>query len=182
MQQNDRTTGSLWRAAYAYTDVIRSIADQHGLPRAQTELPGVLITSAIVLLAQTREVIASSPDDLADLSIGTVHKLFSDAGQVELIVHISTTLTVPAPEDPGYEAWSMLRASMDDLNDGGATGALADPGRVDRLREHRDRTWAPARRDAQGAIRLALIYAEGSNLKADATLRLWSRYIGAADA
>ncbi|HEY3691564.1 MAG TPA: hypothetical protein VGL46_14930 [Pseudonocardiaceae bacterium] len=179
--------GSLWRAAWAYAEVMRTLVDQYHpqdmLSPDRTELPGVLITAAITKIADIHGLTAvTQPRDLADVPIIKIETLLGDYGQLDLLVHISSIgdpRALPAAGDPGDEAWTMLRATMDDLNSGGARAALHDPGHEARIREYNEHTWDPARATAREIILFALTYTDGVTSQTPAVLGLWARQAAA---
>lgn len=181
-KDNDRVPGSLWRGAWAYVDVLRNLADKHDSRREltleRTELPGILLASAITRVAHAMGITTvTEPGELAELNLGQANLLLGTAGQIELMVHMSTNhdpLSLPTSGDGGYEAWTQLKATMDDLNAGGAQGALEDPGRVKRIQEYNEQVWDPAREDARGIIMVAFTHTPGVTAQTPAVLGLWA--------
>ncbi|MGF6889517.1 hypothetical protein ABIA39_008982 [Nocardia sp. GAS34] len=172
---------TLWSAAYAYAHAMRAAAETRFVARARGpefwDVPAMLLTFVIADYADEQGISSTvaSPQDLADLSIGT---LYDRLHPLKLALALSTLplsrrAVIPTAGEPAHEQFSLMKAEIDDFNEGGAKAVLADPRRMEKVKNGGS-DWHERSEDAQQLIALTLMASVNNDidLQGDATLSL----------
>jgi len=169
------TSWTLWSAAYTYAHAMRTCAGPRFADH-DWDIPAMLVAFGIADYAEEQGISTlTSPQDLADLSIGTLYDRLNPL-KIALALSglsLSRRAVIPAAGEPAHEQFAMMKAEIDDFNAGGFKAVLADPRRMAKM-ENADNDRYNRGEDAQQLIAFTLIASvkDDIDLQGDTTLRL----------